>query len=540
LICLTAAWKWYTRGIENQVSREKFMLRWFVVIIAWVFLLIGEIAAQGSAWTLWLYDSNVGRAWQVDNAGIVLQDIQLLVPAEYAPASFNFSYGLAVSHEGTRLAYTITGQDTAGASFTTLVVYDVATSTILTTYQPPITPLADALSLSRRANLFNLTGGAIAYSYAVGDTAASQLWQIVVIDILTGTTLAELNNNNASIQAQNFDSTVAPYLVPHIYFYEGATVNFALVSFGAMALNQQFDNYAWDAITGRLVQTNQFSTLGGDYLSRVGESVIPIFDERVAYDAERAPYANSLHVYRPDLGARAPFFASATLELLRVDFAENGNRVVVQAFSLADGSPVWLLIDRAGVSRVLPTINALDGEVVGTPNGFIYVLDGSPQIAILTDTTTAQNDQTPLWVAPDGVRAVPVWVTPPERDVARTAWAQLVPPVFNAQAVIIDESNEGITASEVATAVPAGRGGILTVNGVAVISTTDGDRLNMRSQPELGASVVARLENGTQVVLLDGPVAGDSFTWWQVRINSGLTGWVVESADGVLTLIPAG
>jgi hypothetical protein len=516
------------------------MRRGFVLIIVWAFLLVGQTAAQGSVWTTWLYDSTTGRAWQVDNAGIVLHDMQLPAPAEYAPDAFTFSYGLAVSHDGTRLAYSITGQDTTGASITTLVVYDVPTNTVLTTFQPPMTPLADALSLSRRANLFNLTGGAIAYSYAAGDTAATQLWQVVVIDILTGTTLAELNNGNTSIQAQNFDSTVAPYLVPHIYFYEGATVNFALVAFGTMALNQQFDNYAWDSITGRLVQTNQFSTLGGDYLPRIGESVIPIVDERVAADTTRAAYANSLHVYRPDIGARAPFFASATLELLRADFAENGNQVVAQALSLADGSPVWLLIDRAGVSRVLPTIDALDGAVVGTPNGFIYVLDGSPQIAILTDTTTAQNEQTPLWVAPTGVSAVPVWATPPERNVVRSAWAQLAPPVFNAQAVIVDESNAGVTASEVSTLIPAGRGGILTVNGVAVISTSEGDRLNMRSQPELGASIVARLENGTQVVLLDGPVAGDSFTWWQVRINSGLTGWVVESADGLQTLIPAG
>jgi hypothetical protein len=306
-----------------------------------------------------------------------------------------------------------------------------------------------------------------------------------------------------------------------------------------MAVNQQFDNFNWDAITGRVIQTNQFSTLGGDYLPRIGESVIPIFDERVVYDEAYAPYPNSLHIYRPDVGARAPFYASATLEMLRADFAENGNRIVAQARALADGAPVWLLLDRAGVSQVLPTINALEGEIVGTGNGFVYVLDGTPPIAVMTDTTTAQNDQTPLWVAPTGVNAIPVWATPPERDVTRSAWAQLAPPVFTALAVIVQEESQGVTASEVSTLTVSGRG-ILTVNSVAIISTTEGDRLNMRSQPALAGSIVARLENGTQVVLLDGPIAGDGFTWWQVRLNTGLTGWVVESADGVRTLIPAG
>ena len=514
------------------------MRRWFVLIISMILYVIP--ASAQATWTVWFYDSSAGRAWQVDNTGSVLHDIQFLAPAVYAPNTFAFSYGLAVSHDGTHLSYSITGQDTNGAAVTTLVVYDVATGEVLTTYQPPISPVADSLSLSRSPNLFNLTGGAIAYSYTVGTTPESSSWRIVVIDVLTGTSLAELTSSNPAVQAQNFDASVAPFLLPQIYYYEGATVNFALVAFGGLAVNQQFDNFGWDAITGRVVQTNEFSTLGGDYLPRIGESVLPVVDERVAYDTVYAPYANALHVYRPDIGARAPFYASATLEMLRADFAENGKRVVVQARSLADDTPVWLLLDRAGVSLTLPTINALEREIVGTSNGFVYVLDGAPQIAVITDTTTPDNGQTPLWVAPAGTNVVPVWATPPQRDMERSAWAQLAPPVFTAQTVIVPEAeSQGIEASAVSTLAPTGRG-ILTVNSVAIISTTEGDRLNMRSDPSVSASIVARLENGTQVVLLDGPIAGDGFTWWQVRINTGLTGWVVESADNVRTLIPAG
>lgn len=514
------------------------MRRWFAILITTI-LLIGQVSAQDSAWSAWFYDADAGRAWQVDNTGVVLHDVQLRVPAIYAPNAFTFSRALAVSYDGTRLAYSITGQDVAGSSITTFTVYDVPMGDVLITYEPPVAPIADALSLARQVNLFNLTGGAVAYSYAAGETAETLVWRIVVIDLLTGTTLAELTNTHPAVQAQNLDTTIAPFVVPQIYFYEGATVNFALVAFGSMAVNQQFANFGWDAITGRLVQTNQFSTLGGDYLPRIGESVIPIVDERIAYDTVYAPYANALHVYRPDVGARSPFFGSTTLELLRADFVENGKRLIVQAQSLADASFVWLLVDRLGVSQVIPAINAVEGEIVGTTNGFIYILTGTPPIAILTDTTTPQNDQTPLWIAPAGANVVPVWATAPDRETARSAWAQLAPPLFTAQIVITPVESSGVTASEVSTTTPTGRG-ILTVNGVAIISTTEGDRLNMRNQPGFAGSIVARLENGTQVVLLDGPIAGDGFTWWQVRLNTGLTGWVVESADGVRTLIPAG
>ena len=513
------------------------MRRWFALILTFIF--ISSLSAQEATWSAWFYDETAGQAWQVDSTGVTLNDVRLPVPALYAPDSFVFSRGLSVSYDGNRLAYSITGQDTTGASVTTFVVYDVPSDKVLTTFQPPQTPLADALSLSRRPHLFNLTGGAVAYSYATGDTAETQLWQIVVLDILTNNTLAEINNTNPAVEAQNFDANVAPFLLPQIYYYEGATVNFALVDFGGMALNQQFDNFGWDVITGRVTRTNQFSTVGGDYLPRIGESIIPIFDDRVVYDTNFAPYSNSLHVYRPDIGARAPFFASATLEIIRADFARDGQDVILQGRGLADNTATWFVVDRAGVAQAMPNFNALEGEILGTPTGFIHLLDGAPQIAVASVTGRPTIGSVALWVVPDGHRAMPVWATPPDPAVARAAWAQLAPPVFNAQVVIVPDENTGVTANEVATATPSGRG-ILTVNGVAIISTTEGDRLNMRNQPGLNSTIVARLENGTRVVILDGPVAGDGFTWWQVRLNTGLSGWVVESADGVRTLIPAG
>ena len=506
------------------------MRRWFVVIVFSLLMIVGQAAAQDSSWTAWFYAAANGRAVQVDSGGNVLHDVQLPLPETYLAETVTFLSRLAVSHDGTRLAYTVTGQDTSGAAVTTLMVYDVPTAAIVTTYQPPITPEMDVLDVPYQPRLFNLTGGAVAYEYVT-----LQMWRVVVIDTLTGGVLAEIDQNHPAVQPQNPDAL----LVPVVHFYEGATVSFSLVNTDAAPTNQEEDSFAWDAITGRVVRSNQFPNIWGDYLPRVGESVVPVFDERVTYLAEAAPYANALHVYRPEVGGRAPFFASTTLDLQQADFVQNGEMVVAQATVLADGSTAWLLIDRSGVSQSLPAINALDGDIIGTPDGFIYTLDGTPQIAIAVNTRTPENDQLPLWVAPAATSFLPVWVTPPERDATRTSWAQLAPPVFTTQAILEPVDTGGITASEVATATPSGRG-VLTVNGVAIISTTEGDRLNMRNQPGLNTSIIARLDNGTRVVLLDGPIASDGFTWWEVRLNTGLTGWVVESAENVRTLIPAG
>jgi hypothetical protein len=84
-------------------------------------------------------------------------------------------------------------------------------------------------------------------------------------------------------------------------------------------------------------------------------------------------------------------------------------------------------------------------------------------------------------------------------------------------------------------------GGILAVGGQATINTTEGDTLNMRAGPGTTFEIVARLPDGARVTLLEGPRAGEGYTWWRIRAGSA-EGWVVESVDDrgtrLQTLIP--
>jgi WD40 repeat protein len=79
----------------------------------------------------------------------------------------------------------------------------------------------------------------------------------------------------------------------------------------------------------------------------------------------------------------------------------------------------------------------------------------------------------------------------------------------------------------------------LVVGQPAVIHTTKGDTLNVRSNPGRKASLVAKLPNGTQVMIIDGPQEADGFTWWEIRTSDGIEGWAVEHAEDEQTLFPA-
>jgi uncharacterized protein YgiM (DUF1202 family) len=76
----------------------------------------------------------------------------------------------------------------------------------------------------------------------------------------------------------------------------------------------------------------------------------------------------------------------------------------------------------------------------------------------------------------------------------------------------------------------------LAVNESAVVYTTEGDRLNLRSGPGLDFEIMSKLDRDTVVTLLEGPKKADGYAWWRVRTPDGQEGWAVERVDEEQTL----
>jgi hypothetical protein len=73
--------------------------------------------------------------------------------------------------------------------------------------------------------------------------------------------------------------------------------------------------------------------------------------------------------------------------------------------------------------------------------------------------------------------------------------------------------------------------------GYAVwVNVVRNDHLNLRYDPVVGNNIIEQMDDGTVVILLEGPVQAGSYVWWRVRAPSGNEGWVVEFADGIPTL----
>lgn len=75
-------------------------------------------------------------------------------------------------------------------------------------------------------------------------------------------------------------------------------------------------------------------------------------------------------------------------------------------------------------------------------------------------------------------------------------------------------------------------------NTIAEVYTTGGDTLNLREGPGIDFDILARLEPGALVTLLEGPRKNDNdgYVWWRIRSEDGVEGWSVERADQEQTL----
>lgn len=79
---------------------------------------------------------------------------------------------------------------------------------------------------------------------------------------------------------------------------------------------------------------------------------------------------------------------------------------------------------------------------------------------------------------------------------------------------------------------------VLQVGGHAVVAHLQGQILNARAEPRLKARIRARLKQGDEVRIAEGPVQADGFTWWRIESPKG-SGWSAEkSAEGAVWLQP--
>lgn len=503
------------------------MQKRFVVYLMLLLCLL-PFASQTFAaapWSARLYNAATGTITWVDYTGAILD--QFVLPSEFG---YSYSRSAAVSDDGSLIAYVVS--DGAAPFNGYLYIYDRAFDTVRFAFDMGATP-THSLDFTASNLNFSADGGTFAFGYANSDMSR---WWAIVIDLTTFTT-AGIRSTDPLPNAMGLP---AEFALPVVQYNRDGQVIFTPVLLGTEGL-PEYDAFAWDVAATTLEPDPIYRTLGSSTFLPTGEVIMALEDARLPLSTE--PYAyfhpNSLQVFDPSLGLRYPFYTDSTQFFYSAKFVQGGERVLAGSIDL-DNNFLWSLMERSGsFVGILPreSLNSVEGVL----DGFIYVptelsADLRPQLFYVEtrDGLDPMEIGNVVWSGdPNANAPLIVWHSDlfTMSATAFTAWAQLAEP-YNPL--------DGIPAAgSSAPEVPVGD---LRVGGEAVINTTAGDVLNVRTGAGTNFEVVARLNTGEVVTLLEGPVPSSGFTWWRVRTASGIEGWVVESVDDngtrLQTLVP--
>lgn len=62
---------------------------------------------------------------------------------------------------------------------------------------------------------------------------------------------------------------------------------------------------------------------------------------------------------------------------------------------------------------------------------------------------------------------------------------------------------------------------------------TQNDHVNLRSGPDRSNDLVLRLGPGAPIIVTGGPACANDWSWWKIRTDDGVVGWVSEGGDQV-------
>lgn len=482
-------------------------------------------AQYDTPWMTWLYDADSGMMYLVSTDGLV-EEFILPLPDGYDTRPYS---NVAVSPNGQIMAYPVRNATSFAQA---LVVYNHTTRSILATYAPGTLTYNSLEFTTRHVFSSDSTALAFGYGYDTGD------WEVVVIDIATLSLRGVLRSGDSAA----IGLPIGPGLIPTpVHYRNDNRVALTFVLGGTDAYD--FDSFLWTPETNAHEPTIAYRFMGVDVYQPTSEVIFAHADDRLPSRPDLFPmlHINSLQVFTPATGERFPFYAPADgYAVYAPRFIWHGERIAaLETIPLdsSSASTAVVVVERSGtpVARIEPPPLLQIIDLEGTPSGLIYVQQ-HPDLSMTLHhvrVEPATHTDTTIWASPTARNSRIAWVgnmTEPGLPVAPayTPWAQLAPPI----------TGSGTTGGGEIVVEPVEA--VLHVGGTAVIRTTEGDQLNMRSAAGTQFAIVEKLSDGAQVEVLEGPVSASDFTWWRVRAPSGQAGWVVEYADNEQTLVATG
>lgn len=387
--------------------RRQFTI-WFVLGT----LLWGVLPAQaqpGSTWYAFLFNSVTRHLLRVDASGT-----QEIFDLGLDETVFLGSRDIAFSSDGSRAAYCINrASGDAPQGDTTLIVRDLAAGANVLEVA-----LGGSLGCRVSAQSFNADSSQVAVSivrYFPGDTSgdtSGPIWRLLVVDVASGSIIAELNADSEAAQAAGVLPDTA--LLPEVRQFAGNRIIFAEVPWGIGGA-PEWRAFIWQTDSGSVQPDSslRWGKSGLSYLPATGEMAWIDNDPDLASIDPGGPIAPFNIVMLADAGgAERMLYHTGEWVLVDTEFIDGGAQLAVlllAAFDMENPSQQqsrWIALDRDGSQAELTSGTAFT-QAADAPGGyalfaFSFNADFTQQNFQLTYTTGDENrvlweSQEPGW-----------------------------------------------------------------------------------------------------------------------------------------------
>jgi hypothetical protein len=483
--------------------------RWIIIVLTFAIAL--PLYAQD--WTVWLYDIDEGLLLHLNAEGKVLNTQSIPIDEGYA-----IPHRVVFSHNQTLMATVTQAED---SFYQRLTLYAVDSNDVIYTYDlPPVdtTPLNadDHLILSDDA--FSQNDKQMAFVTFVAGVG----WTIHIVDTATGDITYTLSFNDPQVTQQ-------PYLksfdIPQIAMFQDNVLGF-YISNTENDSSLQAHSYAWFLIPNQVYETFAFPNTNHDILT-TGEIIYPLPDKLFPSDNETIPvirpHHNTVYVYQVESESRYPSITRPELDLLQTWFIQAGERILIEAWE-DEIRTRWLIYDRNGQEiRNMPQAGI---DVTATQDGFLYLTELSENTVLVhVNSRTFETAGDTIWVDEGNWQIVSITSALSNNllPFAQIGNTEILPPLI-------------ISATHQPTPIPTPLS-LVYIGREMQIQAFDDSYINLRDTPSTDGEVLALLENGLYVDILEGPVESEIYTWWKVGL-SGREGWLVEEVEDTQVLIP--
>lgn len=484
---------------------------WRRLAIIIILSFAGSISAQ--EWTVWLYQLNDGLLLHLDSHGNV-RDTRI-IPID---DGYDVPHSVVFSHDQTLMATVAT----AGNSFRhRLTLYQMDSETVIFVFELPAlddVPFNkdDQLLLTKTA--FSQNDEQLAFVSFIGGIG----WTIHIADTETGDITHTLPYDHPQVLQQ-------PYLksadIPQLVRLQDNMLSFYINNVAGNP-SPQGHSYAWFLIPDQVRETIAFPNANHDTLA-TGEAVYPLPDTRFQSDNETIPvirpHHNVVYVYQTGDESRFPSIARPELDLLQTWFIQGGERLLVEAWE-DEIRTRWLIYDRNG--REVRNLPQAGYDVTATKDGFLYLTElNDKTILVHVDSRTFSTGGDTVWVEEGDWQIVSVTEAVNDNllPFAQLEKAETPPPYI---------TDATLQPTAFPTPMP-----LVYIGREMQLQVDDDGYINLRAEPTTNGEVLALLENGLYVDIVEGPIESGIYTWWKVRLG-GREGWLVEAIEGSQILIP--